>query len=201
MTKEELASRLRKGEKLKDIIPLVPGQECEMYKAVFFTIGDEILYIPDVSLNGISTNEDLSGDEEEIRNVVENCYTGDDFINVCQGNIKLAKELFDYCDWQHPSSAIDEIVSDNPGWIVKLSTSSVGDDLFLVTESEAGDLYTIKCKCGKNLLDDWNGECNYCPPNDARVFFACWNGIPFNPCDYTDFASFMENVIEPKFTR
>jgi len=201
MTKDELASRLRKGEKLQDIIPLVSGQECEMYKAVFFTKGDEILYIPDIELNGIPTASDLSGNEDEIRTVVENCYTGDDFINMCNGNIKLAKELFDYCDWQHPSSAMDEITSDDSGWIVELSTLPVGDDLFLVTESEAGEPYTIKCKYVQDLLDDWNGECEYCPSNDARVFFACWNGTPFNPFDYKDFGTFMENVIIPKFSR
>lgn len=195
MTKEELASRLRKGEKLADILPLVAGQECEMYKADSFSIGDEILYIPDVSLNEIPVDADLSKDPEEIEQVIENCYTGNDFIDLCQGNVMNAKDLFYFCDWQHPSSALDD------GCCEEVDTDLIGSDLFLVTENETGEVYTIKCKYVQDLLDDWNGECEYCPSNDAKVFFACWNGKPFNPYDFTDFASFMENVIEPKFTR
>ena len=201
MTKKELARRLKSGEKLKDLFSFVYGQECEMYKAVFFTRGDEIMYIPDLSLNSIPTDEDLSDNEEEIKRVIGCCYTGDDFIDLCKGNEKLAEDLFCYCDWQHPSSALDEIASDDTGWFVELSTLPVGDNLFLVTENEAGELYTIKCKCVKDLIDDWNGECEYCPSNDARVFFACWNGTPFNPYDYKDFGTFMDNVIVPKFSR
>ena len=33
------------------------------------------------------------------------------------------------------------------------------------------------------------GDCNFVPANDARVFFASWNGKPISPYEYTDFES------------
>ena len=35
------------------------------------------------------------------------CYTGKDFVDMCDGNMEKARRLFDYVDWQHPSSALD----------------------------------------------------------------------------------------------
>jgi hypothetical protein len=40
--------------------------------------------------------------------VVSNCYTGNDFLEQCGGDAEKAERLFWYCDWQHPSSAMDE---------------------------------------------------------------------------------------------
>ena len=40
------------------------------------------------------------------------CYTGQDFTDECCGDAEKAERLFYYCDWQHPSSAIDELAND-----------------------------------------------------------------------------------------
>lgn len=50
--------------------------------------------------------------DETIEEVVGNCYTSNDFIEECGGNLELAERLFWYCDWQHPSSAVDEVIDD-----------------------------------------------------------------------------------------
>jgi len=62
-------------------------------------------------------------------------------------------------------------------------------DLIIVTENASNEIYIIRSKYIQDLLDDWQGECRFVPENDARVFFASWNGQPISPHDYQDFAS------------
>lgn len=108
MTKIELKNSLNSGKALEEILNLQDGQECTIFKAKEFKKGDDILYIPDMELNNITYEcQDLTS--EAIDEVVSFCYTGNDFINCCKGDEKLAKELFSYVDWQHPISALPEI--------------------------------------------------------------------------------------------
>ena len=46
---------------------------------------------------------DENATDEEIENVIRNCYTGNDFVVECSGHEDLAKELFEFVDWQHPN--------------------------------------------------------------------------------------------------
>ena len=112
MTKEELQRRIVEDEQmLEAILPLSDGQECLIFKAPDFSVSDEIIYIPDVwenDLNIFNSSDDDDGISYAQR-VVENCYTGRDFVGVCGGDVELAKRLFHYCDWQHPSSALPEL--------------------------------------------------------------------------------------------
>ncbi len=108
MTKTELRDWLKAGYFMDDAFIFGPGQECEIFKADKFSGGEEIVYIPDTSLNMIPRGAPIT-DDEVIDNVVDNCYTGDDFINECGGDTALAERLFWYCDWQHPSSAVNEL--------------------------------------------------------------------------------------------
>ena len=109
MTKSELKSRLEAGECLNDLLPFEPGQDCEIYKAEGFAAGDEVIYVPDIFLNGIHINKPIT-DPEELEEVLFSCYTGDDFIVECDGNLKKAEALFWFCDWQSPSSALNDSV-------------------------------------------------------------------------------------------
>ena len=108
MTKEKLLACLRAGKTMDSLFPYTSGQECLIFKAESFTAGEEITYIPDVSLNNIPMDRPLENDEE-IRSVIDLCYTGADFMEECGGNVELARQLFFYCDWQHPSSALPEV--------------------------------------------------------------------------------------------
>lgn len=100
MTKNELKMKLEAGAFLIDLFDFTYGQECIIYKGNFET-SDHIIYIPDVDMNEIDTESVL--EDEEIENVLNNCYTGNDFMTECSGYEDLARELFDFVDWQHPN--------------------------------------------------------------------------------------------------
>ena len=109
----EVRKRIYKGECLSDMFEFTDGQECEIFKGDW-NPGDDVIYIPDIDLNGICINRPLINilDEEEIEEIISCLYTGNDFMNLANGNEDIAKRLFYYCDWQHPSSALDEICDD-----------------------------------------------------------------------------------------
>ena len=131
MTKADLRNELLKGKTLDSILRFRNGQDCMIFKADHFSTGDEILYIPDVDLNELPLDIDLSKDnsmmnefragflpmtaQEQVDLVLSYCYTGDDFIKECDGDVAQADFLFHYCDWQHPSSALPEIEDDEEG--------------------------------------------------------------------------------------
>lgn len=90
MTKTELKAKLEAGAFLADLFDFTDGQECLIYKADRFETTDNIIYIPE--LHG-----------EDIDSAIDECYTGKDFVEECNGHIDLAEELFWFVDWQHPN--------------------------------------------------------------------------------------------------
>ena len=112
MTKEELKRRIVEDEQMLEVIlPLSDGQDCLIYKADAFSVSDEIIYIPDVWLNNLDILNSYDDDDgiSYAQRVIDNCYTGRDFVDECGGDVELAERLFHYCDWQHPSSALPEV--------------------------------------------------------------------------------------------
>lgn len=111
MTRDELKRQLLDGVILENALNLVCGQECLIYKSKFCA-GDTIVYIPDVFLNELVYYRPTE-DSSEVDEIIGCCYTGDDFIELCFGDVEKAEELFCYCDWQHPSSALAELEDDD----------------------------------------------------------------------------------------
>lgn len=105
LTKNELRAELASGKTLDDILSFTSGQECMIFKADQFALGDTVLYIPDIHLNEIPTDRILTA--EEIDDVLDLCYTGNEFLEIAEGDVTDAVRLFFYCDWQHPGSAWD----------------------------------------------------------------------------------------------
>lgn len=110
MTKDELLEGLRMGFALEELLPLSSGQDCTIYKAELFRTNDEVIYIPDMELNNITTGKSLY--EEDAEYTVNHSYSGEDFVDLCEGDEALAFRLWCYCDWQHPSSALPEVEDD-----------------------------------------------------------------------------------------
>lgn len=102
MNREQVKQELLKGRVLEELFEFQTGQGCDIYKGEF-SLSDEIIYIPDLDLNEIPIHEAV--EKEEVDWVVNAMYSGLDFLEQCGGKEELAKELFWYCDWQHPSSA------------------------------------------------------------------------------------------------
>ena len=111
LIRQELRLQLQQGQTLSDLLAFGPGQDCEIFKADKFYLGDVIIYVPDVSLNHIPFDRPIT-DSEELSEVLSNCYTGQDFIDECHGDVEKAERLFCYCDWQHPTSAVDELADE-----------------------------------------------------------------------------------------
>lgn len=74
-------------------------------------------------------------------------------------------------------------------------TIFLGSDTVIVTENIDGEMYIIQSKYIQDILDDWKGNCEFVPTNDARVFFASWNGEPISPYKYTDFEPLMHYLL------
>lgn len=116
MTKEKLRSKLLAFGTLGECFDFRAGQECEIFKGDGFEASDQIIYVPDIDLNelreyvdhAVMTDSEAETDEI-IDEIVSCCYTGNDFLEECGGDLRKAKRLFEYCDWQHPSSALPEI--------------------------------------------------------------------------------------------
>lgn len=108
VTKEQIHNALLNGKTLLDILTFSPGQECEIYKAPEFRPDDTVIYVPDIYLNKIPTDYPIT-DPEKLQEVLQSCYTGKDFITEACGDEKVARALFSYVDWQHPSSAWPEV--------------------------------------------------------------------------------------------
>ena len=95
MTVKELKKKLIKGYRLKDLFDFSDGQDCIIYKSDF-EITDDIIYIPDIDLNEINIDTKLN--KEEIKNILNSCYTGNDFVEECNGYKDVAEELFEFVD-------------------------------------------------------------------------------------------------------
>ena len=104
VTKKDLKQSLEENYlPLNEIFNFTDGQDCLIYKATDFDKAemDDIVYIPDICLNEIPINH-IKYDEDEIDNILIHCITKQDFLDECKGNEKLARDLFDFVDWQHP---------------------------------------------------------------------------------------------------
>lgn len=129
MTVLELKQGLLQGKHLDELLSLSDGQDCTIFKAESFCTDATILYIPDISLNEIPCSLNLSIDNsmsdasngawssmtaaEQVNLVLTYCYTGEMFVDMCDGDEALAWRLFNYIDWQHPTSALDEVIYDD----------------------------------------------------------------------------------------
>lgn len=135
MTRAELRADLTSSRILDHQLQITDGQNCSIVKAKQFITGDEIIYIPDLELNGITLLLGTPLEDEDIEQILNCCYTGNDFVTECGGDIEKAERLFWYCDWQHPSSvhnegAVDD--DDGDGKVVTGRKSGVKDEYLVL---------------------------------------------------------------------
>lgn len=71
---------------------------------------------------------------------------------------------------------------------------SLKKKIFILTENTDGSPYVLEADDHNELVNDWKGDCNYVPANDAKVFFASYCSRPINPFAYTDFQSLLQYI-------
>ena len=100
MTKNDLCEGFGRGKTLSEMLEFIP-EKFEIFKAKEFIPGNDIIYIPDLWMLKISVTEKVL-DPIVRQEVLSNCYTGDDFIAVCEGDEEEARRIFAFCDWRDP---------------------------------------------------------------------------------------------------
>lgn len=66
--------------------------------------------------------------------------------------------------------------------------------IYIVTEDSFGTAYCIKANKCSDILDDMHSNREQVPKDNAKVFFAAYDGEPINPNKYTDFKSCVEYI-------
>ena len=151
MTKDELREKLLGGAIMDDLFAFRDGQECDIFKAARFELGDQIIYIPDLALNLIPVTEPAN-DPEDVDEIVDCCYTGNDFAAECNGDVEKARRLFWYCDWQHPSSALPEIEDEAECLETESGELRCAHCNELLLCDECGDMPEVCPNCGSTLV-------------------------------------------------
>ena len=64
----------------------------------------------------------------------------------------------------------------------------------ILTQNADGELYLLEADNYNFIVNDYHGDCEYVPANDAKVYFASYDGEPINPYMYTDFLSLMQYI-------
>lgn len=82
-----------------------------------FETGEGVCYIPEFGFENnnpfeFSAKALIAKEIEGNTYVAIQGYTRQDFIELCDGNEGLAKELYEHVDWQHPETLWDEWLED-----------------------------------------------------------------------------------------
>ena len=98
---KELEEKLFSGLPLIEILPMINGQECLIYKGDWDDLeDDDIIYIKDTCDYG-DCREPFPA--EEIPSVIEQCcYMKGEFLSACNGNERIAKDFLEWPDWETP---------------------------------------------------------------------------------------------------
>ena len=82
-----------------------------------------------------------------------------------------------------------------------MKSNFIKSKIFILTENADGELYSIETDEYNDIVNDWYGDCKFIPSNDARVFFATYDGVPVNPYLYNDFISLVDCLRELDINR
>ncbi len=66
--------------------------------------------------------------------------------------------------------------------------------IHIITEDAYGNLYMLEADNYNELVNDRNGDHCFIPEDDAKVYFASYDGNPINPYAYKDFLSLAKHI-------
>lgn len=155
MTKEDIKRELESGRSFLSVFPFQKeGQKCTIFKAPWPDTEaltdhmDDVVYVPDTSLNEISGIVDKTDlNEDGINEILRNCCTIRDFLREGYGNEKLAHDIYAQCNWQHPNIMDIMDCTDNDEAVRKYGQSwddmQAFDRLIKKTRKELYRLYQL----------------------------------------------------------
>lgn len=82
-----------------------------------------------------------------------------------------------------------------------MKSNFIMSKIFILTENVEGKLYSIETDEYNDIVNDWYGECKFVPANDAKVYFASYNGVPISPYSYNNFISLVDCLKELELNR
>ena len=104
MTIKELERELKNGKTLDDLFDTVMGDGIAIYVPDFWDgePTDEIIYICDITYDGLEWDKVYTDDK--IKDLLNYCYDGNDFLDCAKGNRKVALFIWKYVNWDNPYS-------------------------------------------------------------------------------------------------
>lgn len=114
MTKEQLKNELKKGKHLSDVLPISYGDNSMIYKGDWESSSyKDIVYIPDIDLNGISAYSDVSNKAMEIDDIIDNAYTKGEIIDMVKDRVNdISSVIFELLKWKHPGTEISSFIEE-----------------------------------------------------------------------------------------
>lgn len=82
-----------------------------------------------------------------------------------------------------------------------MKSNFIKSRIFILTENAEGELYSIETNDYNDIVNDWYGDCKFVPANDAKVYFASYDGVAINPYLYNDFVSLVNYLRELDINR
>lgn len=110
ITRVTLLENANVGGALEDILRFSTGDHCTMFKEDHFYQDGRVLYIPSVEDHGIPIHSPIS--RNELASVLKWIYSFEDFVNITEGDMALAKEVFDQCEGEVPEDVYERIMDE-----------------------------------------------------------------------------------------
>lgn len=109
ITKDQAIALLKEGKSIAEIFDLIEYEKYQFYKAKEWDPGDTVLYIPDLWNHGVPAHVSLLLSDEDIETMMQLLFTGRDFIEICEGDKAIAKEVFENIDGAMPKEAYEDV--------------------------------------------------------------------------------------------
>jgi len=113
MNKRELKRALLNGKTLVELFNFSKGDACEIFVHPTWKgeATDEIVYIPCLEENNCYIDIEKEIAVENIEDLISTIWTGNEFLEVCEGNGNVASMLLDMCDWANPYSVLNTYIT------------------------------------------------------------------------------------------
>lgn len=76
-----------------------------------------------------------------------------------------------------------------------ISKTVLDSNVVIITEDANEEMCVIQGSM-ESIMEDWNNEKTFIPPDSAKVYFASYNGKPISPYSYIDLYTLYVYLVE-----